>query len=276
VAKLVAALCPKCGANVQIDPLREFVSCNYCGTSSFIQTERRQPTQQISHAYPVIHVPPPSGSTHGIVLAAVVAACLTVALGVAFGVYAASSASRTSGASAASPFSTPRALAAPGAASPLGSPPALAAPSEEFFKNAMSIPKQLSAAIGTPIESVEMEIYPDQVKVKAQDPKNPAHMDEYVYQAGKVSAPTPIPMSASELHRLGPQLFDVNAIDYSKVPFMVQDTLNAVAVEDGKVIYLFIEMGSSEPRIRVYVTSPRVSAAYAEYSFKGERRTVVK
>ena len=270
MAKLVAALCPKCGANVQIDPLREFVSCNYCGTSSFVQTERRQPTQQLSHAYPVIHVPPPSGSSRGIVLAALGAAALALALGVAFGVYAASNASRPSAVSKASRPS------GAGPASPFGNPIAIAAPSEEFFKDALSIPKRLSAAIGTPLKSVEMEIYPDRVTLKAQDPKNPAHMDEYVYHAGEVSAPTPISMSASEQRELGSQLFDVNAIDYGKVPFMVQDTLNAVAVEEGKVIYLFIEMGEREPRIRVYVTSPRVSAAYAEYSFKGERLKVVK
>jgi hypothetical protein len=257
---------------VQLDPLRELVTCNYCGTSSFVQTERRQPTQQLSHAYPVIHVPATPNHTRWIALAVVLAAGFTVALGVAFGVYAASNASRpsVSGASNAS-----RPSAATGA-SPLGTPFGLAAPNEEFFKDAMSIPKALSAAIGTPLKGVEMEIYPDQVKLKAQDPKNPTHMDEYVYRAGAVSAPTPIPMSTSELRQLDTQLFDVNAIDYSKLPFMVQDTLNAVAVEDGKVIYLFIEMMGREPKIRVYVTGPRVSAAYVEYSFKGERRSVVK
>ncbi|HKO53475.1 MAG TPA: hypothetical protein VJV79_37455, partial [Polyangiaceae bacterium] len=139
-----------------------------------------------------------------------------------------------------------------------------------------SIPKQLSAAIGTPLKAVQVVIYPDRVALKAQDPKNPAHMDEYSYRAGVVSAPTPISMSSSELRDLGSELFDVNAIDYSKVPFMVRDTLDVVSVEGGKVIYLFIEMGQDEPRIRVYVTGPRVSAAYAEYSFKGERRMFSK
>ncbi|HEY0466284.1 MAG TPA: hypothetical protein VGC79_18870 [Polyangiaceae bacterium] len=270
MAKLVAALCPKCGANVAIDPAREVVTCNYCGTSSFVETDRRPVTQQILHHYPVIHVPPARAGGHGLLIAAIVAVAFTVLLGSAFIVYLASS--------RASPPApgAPRAPGAHGTPSPFAGPLQPAAPSEEFFKDASSIPKRLSAAIGTPLKGVEMEIYPDRVALKAQDPKNPAHLDEYSYHAGEVSAPSPISMTSSELRDLGPRLFDVNAIDYGKVPFMVQDTLNVVSVEEGKVIYLFIEMGKDEPRIRVYVTGPRVSAAYAEYSFKGERRMFMK
>jgi len=193
-----------------------------------------------------------------------VAIGVMVALASAFVVYLVTKAS------APSALGVPGAPARHGEQSPFASP-APVAPSEEFFKDASSIPKQLSAAIGTPLKGVEMEIYPDRVSLKAQDPKNPTHMDEYTYQAGAVSAPKPIAISGGELQHLGSKLFDVNAIDYSKVPFMVQDTLNVTSVEDGKVIYLFIEMGDKQPFIRVYVTGPRVSAAYAEYSFKGER-----
>lgn len=246
-----------------IDPAKEIATCNYCGTSSFVQTERRPVTQQILHHYPVIHMPPAAAGKRGLIVAVVVAAGLLVALGSAFVVFLVSSSAPVQAGRAAQ--------GTPGAQSPFASPPAPAAPSEELFKDATSIPKQLSAAIGTPLKGIEMEIYPDHVSLKAQDPKNPTHMDEYTYRAGQVSAPTPISMSGGELRRLDSKLFDVNAIDYEKVPFMVQDTLNVVSVEDGKVIYLFIEMGGTEPFIRVYVTGPRVSAAYAEYSFKGER-----
>lgn len=268
MAKLVAALCPKCGANVTIDPSRDVAFCTYCGTSSFVQTDRRPATQQIAQGYPVIHVPAATTNKRGILIAALVAVGFVVTLGSALVVYLVTSSARPATMRSAqstptqSPFSNP-----------LSNPPA---PSEELFKDATLIPKRLSAAIGTPLKGIEMEIYPDRVSLKAQDPKNPTHMDEYTYRDGEVSAPTPISMTGGELRELPSKLFDVNAIDYSKVPFMVQDTLNVVSVEDGKVIYLFIEMGAKEPFIRVYVTGPRVSAAYAEYSFKGERRMFSK
>ncbi len=58
VAKLVPATCPKCGANVQLDPDREFVTCQFCGASSFVQTQQRPVTQYVhAQAMPVIHVP---------------------------------------------------------------------------------------------------------------------------------------------------------------------------------------------------------------------------
>ena len=271
MAKLVAALCPKCGANVHVDPSRQVVICNYCGTSSFVQTDRRPATQQLTHGYPVIHVAPSTGIRGRLILLAVVVALTTMLGSALLVVYALSSSPAASGLPVA-----PGAPGAPGVEPRSARPFAPGAPSEELFKDATAIPKRLSAAIGTPLKAVEMEIYPDRVTLKAQDPKNPTHMDEYTYREGSVSAPSPISMSSGELQNLGKELFDVNAIDYSKVPFMVQDTLNVVSVEDGKVIYLFIEMGQKEPRIRVYVTSPRVSAAYAEYSFKGERRMFSK
>jgi len=253
---------------VSIDPSRELATCNYCGTSSFVKTDRRPATPQVTHGYPVIQVPPSATSNRGVLIAVLVGAAFMVMFGSAFVVYLV-----ISNAQAASVRVAQRASEAqPSFQNPL----ARAAPSDEFFKDASSIPKRLSAAIGTPLKGIEMEIYPDRVSLKAQDPKNPTHLDEYTYQAGEVSAPKPISMTGSDLRELGSKLFDVNAIDYGKVPFMVQDTLNAVQVEDGKVIYLFVEMGAKEPFIRVYVTSPRVSAAFAEYSFKGERRTVVK
>jgi hypothetical protein len=100
--------------------------------------------------------------------------------------------------------------------------------------------------------------------VSSPDPRNPTHIDEYTYAGGEVSEPKPISMTSSDLRELDSKLFDVNAIDYGKVPFMVQDTLNVTSVEDGKVISLFIEMGGKESFIRVYVTGPRVTAGADE------------
>jgi outer membrane protein assembly factor BamB len=49
MARLVKATCPQCGAGVQIDPAHDFVTCSYCGTSSFL---RKSPTQSQPQAQP--------------------------------------------------------------------------------------------------------------------------------------------------------------------------------------------------------------------------------
>jgi hypothetical protein len=60
MARLVAAKCPNCGANLRLDPDRDFVTCSYCQTSAFIRTATRPVTQQIAQQYPmVIDLPPP-------------------------------------------------------------------------------------------------------------------------------------------------------------------------------------------------------------------------
>jgi outer membrane biosynthesis protein TonB len=41
MARLVPVRCPNCGANVRIDPDRDIATCDYCKTSSFVQTRTR-------------------------------------------------------------------------------------------------------------------------------------------------------------------------------------------------------------------------------------------
>jgi hypothetical protein len=76
VARLVAAKCPNCGANVRIDPAGEYATCSYCGTSSFVQTPQRRLTDEaLAHRQPAFEVSPPQ---HGMVLAGVVAGALVL------------------------------------------------------------------------------------------------------------------------------------------------------------------------------------------------------
>lgn len=84
MARLVAAKCPSCGANVRLDPARDVVVCTFCGATSFIQREGRPPPEHPPNTR-VIMVPRSSGAGAGVVLAVmggVVA--LAVGLGVVF------------------------------------------------------------------------------------------------------------------------------------------------------------------------------------------------
>ncbi|HEY3493207.1 MAG TPA: AgmX/PglI C-terminal domain-containing protein [Polyangiaceae bacterium] len=78
MARLVAAKCPNCGANVRIDPASDYATCSYCHTSSFVQTPKRRLTEEArAHHQPAFEVAP---SQHG-TLVAVFAAAGVVLIG---------------------------------------------------------------------------------------------------------------------------------------------------------------------------------------------------
>ena len=47
MARLIAAKCPTCGANLSIDPSAEFALCQYCSTTSFVRTKTRPVSRQL-------------------------------------------------------------------------------------------------------------------------------------------------------------------------------------------------------------------------------------
>ena len=47
MARLIAVTCPKCGAEVDLDPGKELVKCTYCGTSSFVSKEERHDAEDL-------------------------------------------------------------------------------------------------------------------------------------------------------------------------------------------------------------------------------------
>jgi hypothetical protein len=72
VARLVAAKCPNCGANVRIDPASDYATCSYCHTSSFVQTPKRRLSEEArAHHQPAFEVAP---SQHGTLVAVFAAA----------------------------------------------------------------------------------------------------------------------------------------------------------------------------------------------------------
>ena len=54
MARLIAAKCPNCGAGVRIDLERELATCDFCGTSSFVQTTQRRATEAIRQQHPMV------------------------------------------------------------------------------------------------------------------------------------------------------------------------------------------------------------------------------
>jgi hypothetical protein len=274
VAKLVPATCPKCGANVQLDPDREFVTCQYCGTSSFVQTQKRPVTQYVhAHAMPVIHVPrvergcaPALGLLAG--LAGVGAAIAGVVV----------SYISTTGASL---VATPTVEASPTAAATVDSAPAAprgALVEEDYFADATKAKARYEAVLGKPVMARQLVLYQYYALLEAQNPKNRAHVDNYKLWANKVERPTPVRLG-SDKGQLSQILFSLDAVDFGIVRGLLQRTLAELKIEEGKITHVFLERdGTSdkrEPIWRVYVNGTRESG-FVEFSLKGEQLRAVR
>jgi ribosomal protein S27AE len=60
MARLIKAACPQCGAGVQLNPTNDWVTCSYCGTSSFIRKDPQHGPPPPTAGYPqyrVIDIP---------------------------------------------------------------------------------------------------------------------------------------------------------------------------------------------------------------------------
>ena len=81
---LVAAKCPNCGANVRIDPDREYATCSYCQTSSFIKTPKRDLSEDARRRHaPVIEISASGGVATATWVAAIAVVVAIAGVGVA-------------------------------------------------------------------------------------------------------------------------------------------------------------------------------------------------
>ncbi|HEX2876714.1 MAG TPA: hypothetical protein VHP33_35930 [Polyangiaceae bacterium] len=272
MAKLVPATCPKCGANVKLDPDREFVTCQFCGASSFVQTQKRPVTQYVhQHHMPVIHVP---HVQRGCVSAiAVVGALLGVGGAIAGGLVAYFSASTAADVSQL--VTTPAPTATPGGAG-------VAAPDEpqgrlveeDYFADATLAKARYEAKLGKPIMAKQLVLMQYYATLEAQDPKNREHVDSYKLWANKVERPQPVRLG-SDKQQLQQLLFSLDSVDFKLVPTLIKKALAELKLEESKVSNVILERdGSSpqrEPIWRVYVMGSRDNG-FVEFSVTGEKR----
>ena len=275
MAKLVPATCPKCGANVKLDPDREFVTCQFCGASSFVQTQKRPVTQYVhAQAMPVIHVPHAAQVQRGCASAIAVVAGLLGLGGAVAGVlvaYFASSAA-TSVVPTFKPAST--ATAAPGAAVAAPDEPSGPLVEEDYFADATRAKARYEKVLGKPIMAKQLVLMQYYATLEAQDPKSREHVDMYKLWANKVERPVPVRLG-SDKQQLPQLLFSLDSVDFSLVSKLIKQALAELKLEDSKVSNVILERdGSSpqhEPIWRVYVMGSRENG-FVEFSVTGEKR----
>lgn len=273
MARLIAATCPRCGAGVRIDLKQQFVTCSYCGVSSFIETPKRPATEQVRQVQPVIHVERTSSG-----------GCLPSLLGLTFvigGLAFAGSLlfggfpqlmSRVTGATSAKPFNLPFPLPS---AVQLPQLPQLAV-AEDLFADPPLVKRRFEERLGSPVMVKELVLYPSYAIAEAQDPKNKQHLDRYVYRSGALGSPEPVRLSSSE-RDVNKVVFSLDQIAFDKLAGMIQSALKDLPVEEGKVTHVILTRDvftKGVPAIRVYVNGPRDSG-YVEYAANGKRGRVV-
>jgi DNA-directed RNA polymerase subunit RPC12/RpoP len=276
VARLVAATCPKCGAGVRIDPDNEYVTCSYCGVSSFIQTRRRQPTEQVIRTHqPVIHLENTARRISGCVSALIsvgVLGGIGIALATAFAANLPGLAQQFLGGDAGSPIP----IQLPGLPSAF-TPPA-PAPEENLFATPALVKTKLEERLGKPVMVKDLVLYPTYARAVAQDPKAKHHLDSYFYRYGNLQDPEPQRLVGSGKRNVDKLVFSLDEVDFTKIPQLLASASADLAIEQGAVTHVIIErggFGTKAPVVRVYVNGPR-DGGYVEYDLRGRRTRVAK
>jgi len=71
--------------------------------------------------------------------------------------------------------------------------------------------------IGGPIKALSLEIETDSATLRAQDPKNPQHVDEYKYVKSLVLGPNPVQLNSME-RNLDQTLFLLDDVNLAATP----------------------------------------------------------
>jgi hypothetical protein len=267
VAKLVPATCPKCGASVRLDPDREFVTCQFCGASSFVQTQKRQVTAYVhAHAMPVIHVPHAAGVVSGCSSAVVIMAVLLgVGTAIAGGVFAYVS---TMGVSAVvtTPVVAPTVVATGGRVEP--SAPLI---EEDYYADATLAKARYEKALGKSIMAKQLTLLQYYATLEAQDPKNREHVDSYKLWANTVERPQPVQLGGQK-QQLDKILFSLDTVDFRQVSKIIKQALAELRLEEGKVqIITLSRFGEkNQPVWRVHINGSRENGV-VEFSVTGEK-----
>jgi hypothetical protein len=267
VAKLVPATCPKCGASVRLDPDREFVTCQFCGASSFVQTQKRQVTQYVqAHAMPVIQVPHAVGALSGCsgaIVIAVVSFGVVTAIAVGAFVYV-----RTLGVSAVLPTPVGVATSVLNGGRVESSAPLV---EEDYYADATRAKARYEKVLGKPIMAKQLTLLQYYATLEAQDPKNHEHVDSYKLWANSVERPQPVQLG-SQKQELEQLLFSLDTVDFRLLPKVIKQALDELHLEDGKVqvITLSRDGEKKQPVWRVIVNGSRENGV-VEFSVTGAK-----
>lgn len=135
----------------------------------------------------------------------------------------------------------------------------------------------------SPAHVSDVDVYGEYLDVKAQDPTNLEHIDEYEWRDGEVGPSEPVQLSGPQ-EDVDASLFPTSAVNWKRLPEMVRAAEQAVLhnaplrIEQPRAQYALTERSTSSTDdgrvlIRIYISGPRRSG-YVELASNGDIRTV--
>ena len=98
--------------------------------------------------------------------------------------------------------------------------------------------------LGGSFKALSVQINHDSVTLRAQDPKQPANVDEYRYSAflRSVSGPHPVELSSLE-NNLDNTLFDFDSVNWAATESLARAAIERTKIDGGKVEKMTVERG---------------------------------
>jgi len=98
--------------------------------------------------------------------------------------------------------------------------------------------------LGGSFKALSVQINHDSVTLRAQDPKQPANVDEYRYSAflRSVSGPRPVELSSLE-NNLDSTLFDFDSVNWAATESVARAAIERTQLDGGKIEKMTIERG---------------------------------
>jgi hypothetical protein len=128
---------------------------------------------------------------------------------------------------------------------------------------------------GNALAAMRLTFHDTHSSIKAQSPKNPAHVDEYGYRSGVVSPPEPERLQGSAKAKLESFLFDPEKTALLRLDELKVTALGKMALEESKVTHVIVDRDRGKLEILIYISSPRDSG-YVNFNEKGDVVRVVR
>ena len=114
-----------------------------------------------------------------------------------------------------------------------------AKPIDPFHTDAIAkAAAELEAQLGAPVRALDVEISNHHIVFQVQDPKKPENVDAYELRNGVFLAPRPVQLMGEG--SLEANLYALAEVPLGDIPRLVEDALEAVELENGKVSSLRI------------------------------------
>jgi hypothetical protein len=251
------------------------VTCQFCGASSFVQTQKRPVTQYVqAQAMPVINLQDVARVQKGCASAVAIGGAV---LGIGGAIVAALVAYFTSQVTSAVTLPSPPPVLTPPAANAqqqqAADEPSGPLVEEDYFANANLAKARYEKVLGRPIMAKQLTLMQYYATLEAQDPKNREHVDSYKLWANKVERPQPVRLG-SDKQQLAQILISLDGVDFKVVPRVIKVALADLKLEEGKVSVVTLDRDGQSPKHepiwRVIVNGSRDNGV-AEFSVTGEK-----